>query len=67
MEQFKEYVKGCNEVAKKWVIALIVCNIMWAVVFTAFIALAYIHPRDCVQTQDFNQETQQQSYSDSGD
>lgn len=67
MEQFKEYVKGCNEVAKKWVIALIVCNVMWAVVFGLFLWLSYSNSIDYSQTQNYDDKIQEQHYTESGD
>lgn len=44
-----------------WLNLLIITNALWAIVFLAFILLAYLTPDTTYQVQNFEQQTQMQS------
>jgi uncharacterized membrane protein (DUF485 family) len=51
-QEFGEMVKGAERLAKPWKIALLVSNIVWAVVLIAFITLVTLVPAETNITSD---------------
>ena len=54
-------VDAAERLTKPWRIALLVTNLLWALVFAAFILLAYLMPDTSYQYQDFEGQAQVQS------
>lgn len=65
IHSFGDMVEATRKLTKPWIIALIVTNALWAVVTFSLIWFAYMAPVDMDQTQDFTNQTQSQSYSES--
>lgn len=61
IQNFGDMVTATEKLTKPWRIALLVTNLMWAIVFGAFILLAYLTPETVYQTQDFQKQNQQQA------
>lgn len=53
-------VNATEKLTKPWRLALVITNILWAVVFLAFILLAYLTPDTSYQYQDNESMTQTQ-------
>lgn len=53
-----------RETVFKLVKALVITNLFWAIVLGAFIWFAYMTPVEMEQGQQFDQQTQSQSYSE---
>lgn len=64
IQNFKDMVEATERMSKPWQRALIVTNICWAVVFILFLIFAYVSPTEMAQGQDFNEQTQSQTYSE---
>lgn len=65
IHSFGDMVEATRKLTKPWIIALIVTNALWAVVTFSLIWFAYMAPVDMDQTQDFTNQTQSQTYSES--
>jgi len=61
IENFGDMVTATERLTKPWRIALIVTNVLWAVVMATFIWLAYMSPDTSYQYQDLAGQTQTQS------
>ena len=61
IQSFGDMVDAAERLAKPWRIALLVTNLLWALVFAAFILLAYLTPDTSYQYQDFEGQAQVQS------
>lgn len=64
MQNFSDMVSATEKLTKPWRIALFLTNILWAVVFFAFIAFAYLTPVEVSQDQIIDGQTQNQIYSE---
>jgi uncharacterized membrane protein (DUF485 family) len=49
-QEFGEMVRGAERLAKPWKIALLVSNIIWAVVLIAFVAVISLAPAQSADT-----------------
>lgn len=63
IKSFGDMVEAARNLAKPWIIALIVTNVLWAVVTFSLIWFAYMAPVDMDQVQDYTSQTQTQTYS----
>ena len=61
IRSFGDMVQATEKLTKPWRLALIITNALWAIVFLAFILLAYLTPDTTYQVQNFEQQTQMQS------
>lgn len=61
IKSFGDMVKATEQLIKPWRWALIITNCLWAVVFLAFILLAYLTPETTYQYQDTESTAQVQS------
>lgn len=61
IQSFGDMVNAAEKLTKPWRRALIITNCLWAVVFLAFILLAYLTPDTSYQYQDFDNHTQIQT------
>lgn len=63
IQYFDRMVSGAEKLIKPWRFSLILTNLFWAVVFTAFILLAYLTPTqiDVQQNQGAVEQKQEQS------
>ncbi len=61
IQSFSDMVNATEKLTKPWRFALAITNILWAVVFLAFILLAYLTPDTSYQYQDFDGHTQVQT------
>lgn len=61
IQNFSDMVTATEKLTKPWRVALLVTNLMWALVFGAFILLAYLTPDTSYQMQDYNSQVQQQA------
>lgn len=61
IQNFSDMVQATEKLTKPWRIALIVTNILWALVFAAFILLAYLTPDTTYQYQEVDGQAQVQS------
>lgn len=61
IQSFGDMVNATEKLTKPWRWALIITNFLWAVVFLAFILLAYLTPDTSYQMQDFEGQSQAQS------
>lgn len=61
IQSFGDMVEATERLTKPWRIALIVTNVLWALVFAAFIFLAYLTPDTTYQYQEVEGQTQVQS------
>jgi len=61
IENFSDMVQATEKLTKPWRIALIVTNVLWALVFAAFILLAYLTPDTTYQYQEVEGQAQVQS------
>lgn len=58
IKSFGDMVDATERLTKPWRFALIITNLLWAVVFAAFIFLAYLTPDTTYQYQDGQAQTQ---------
>lgn len=61
IQSFGDMVDATERLTKPWRIALLVTNLLWALVFTAFILLAYLTPDTTYQYQEVEGQAQVQS------
>lgn len=61
IQNFGDMVQATEKLTKPWRIALIVTNVLWALVFAAFILLAYLTPDTTYQYQEVDGQAQVQS------
>lgn len=61
IQSFGDMVKATEQLIKPWRWALIITNCLWALVFMAFILLAYLTPETTYQYQDTETTQQVQS------
>lgn len=61
IQSFGDMVDATERLTKPWRIALLVTNLLWAVVFAAFILLAYLTPDTTYQYQEVEGQAQVQS------
>lgn len=61
VQYFDKMVNGADKLIAPWRISLILTNLFWAVVFAAFIMLAYLTPTEMEQKQDFPTQQQEQA------
>lgn len=71
IQNFGDMVNATQQLSKPWqehtrrlTIALILTNLFWAIIVGMFVWFAYMTPVDVDQVQDFDDHTQQQSYSE---
>lgn len=58
MQSFGDMVNATEKLTKPWRWALVITNLLWAIVFCAFILLAYLTPDTTYQYQDGQSQTQ---------
>lgn len=58
IKSFGDMVDATERLTKPWRFALIITNLLWAVVFALFIAFAYLTPDTTYQYQDGQAQTQ---------
>lgn len=58
VQSFTDMVNAAENLTKPWRWALVLTNFLWAVVFMAFILLAYLTPDTTYQYQDGQSQTQ---------
>ena len=58
IQSFGDRVEATEKLTKPWRWALIMTNVLWAIVFLAFILLAYLTPDTSYQYQDGETQTQ---------
>lgn len=58
VQSFNDMVTATEKLTKPWRVALVITNILWAVVFCAFILLAYLTPDTTYQYQDGDAQLQ---------
>lgn len=58
VQSFNDMVNATEKLTKPWRWALIITNFLWAVVFIAFILLAYLTPDTTYQYQDGDYQLQ---------
>ena len=61
IQNFSDMVTATEKLTKPWRIALFFTNLMWAIVFAAFILLAYLTPETNYQMQNYDTQMQQQA------
>lgn len=61
IQSFGDMVDATEKLTKPWRFALIITNVLWAVVFLAFILLAYLTPDSTYQYQELDSQSQVQS------
>lgn len=61
IQNFGDMVEATQKLTKPWRVALALTNVLWAVVFAAFILLAYLTPDTSYQYQDFEAQSQIQT------
>jgi len=61
IQSFGDMVQATEKLTKPWRLALLITNALWAMVFLAFILLAYLTPDTSYQYQDFEGQAQVQS------
>lgn len=61
IQSFGDMVNATEKLTKPWRLALIITNCLWAVVFMAFILLAYLTPDTNYQYQEVDGQPQIQS------
>lgn len=61
IQSFGDMVNATEKLTKPWRLALIITNCLWAVVFMAFILLAYLTPDTTYQYQEVDGQPQIQS------
>lgn len=61
IQNFADMVNATDKLAKPWRWALAITNILWAIVFTSFILLAYLTPDSSYQYQELPSQVQEQS------
>lgn len=61
IQSFGDMVEATERLTKPWRIALLVTNFLWALVFAAFILLAYLTPDTTYQYQEVEGQAQVQS------
>lgn len=60
IQSFGDMVEATEKLTKPWRWALVITNVLWAIVFLAFILLAYLTPDTSYQYQDNEAKTQTQ-------
>lgn len=61
IQSFGDMVEATEKLTKPWRWALIITNCLWAIVFMAFILLAYLTPDTTYQYQEVDGQPQIQS------
>lgn len=61
IRSFGDMVQATEKLTKPWRLALIITNALWAIVFLAFILLAYLAPDTTYQYQEVEGQAQVQS------
>lgn len=61
IQSFGDMVNAAEKLTKPWRWALIITNTLWAIVFLAFILLAYLSPDTVYQSQNIDGQVQTQS------
>lgn len=61
IQSFVDMVKATEKLARPWRIALLLTNVLWALVFTIFILMAYLTPETTYQYQEVDGQPQVQS------
>lgn len=64
IQSFGDMVEATEKLTKPWRIAMLVTNLLWAIVFLAFILMAYMTPMEITQGQNIDDQTQNQHYSE---
>lgn len=71
IHSFGDMVDATDKLAAPWrkanfvqTIALVVTNLLWAIIVAMLIWFAYMTPIEADQQQDFGNQTQSQSYSE---
>lgn len=58
IQSFGDMVEATERLTKPWRLAMVITNVLWAFVLSAFILLAYLTPDTTYQYQDGNHQTQ---------
>lgn len=61
IKSFGDMVHATEKLTKPWRLALVITNVLWAIVFLAFILLAYLTPDTVYQSQNIDGQVQTQS------
>lgn len=61
IQNFDDMVQATEKLTKPWRLALVITNVLWALVFLAFILLAYLTPDTTYQYQEVEGQAQVQS------
>lgn len=64
IQSFGDMVDATKKLTKPWIIALIVTNVLWAVIVGMLVWFAYMTPAEMTQEQDFTAQHQTQSYTE---
>lgn len=61
LQNFADMVNATDKLSRPWRMALILTNLMWAIVLFAFICFAYLTPDTSYQMQDLETNSQVQA------
>jgi len=64
IQNFGDMVNATEKLTKPWRIALLVTNILWAVIVALLISYAYLIPAEMTQEQDLPTQHQTQTYTE---
>ena len=62
IQNFADMVNATEKLTKPWKTALLVSNVLWAVIVAMLVWFAYMTPIEVDQQQDFVEQNQTQSY-----
>lgn len=64
IQSFGDMVYATERLTKPWRLALVITNILWAIVVMALVLLAYLTPTTVTQEQVMPENSQSQSYTE---
>lgn len=64
IKSFGDMVDATERLTKPWRWALIITNLLWAIVAILLVSYAYLVPAEMTQEQDFPSQHQTQTYID---
>lgn len=64
IQSFGDLVEATERLTKPWRLALIITNVLWAVVVVLLVSYAYLIPSEMTQEQDLPSQHQMQTYID---
>ena len=64
IKSFGDMVNATEKLTKPWRSALVVTNVLWAVVVILLVSYAYLVPAEMTQEQNFPEQYQTQTYTD---